>query len=564
MPTVSLTLPEITQAVIRPIVYDIIGQVQHITKIDPSTKIYFSGDSGKRQTSGSSIDSDTDRLAVFNTNRMAFIEVEEEYDIGAIGTTAVTRGEQLPVFIDEALGVHIAPVYASTDMVINFKYRCPSKTEAIRWRDDIRIRVSQMNNIFMHSVTYHYMLPIEAIVLTQAIHANREANFGYGETYEEYMTAHSTPRLTLVGDLTNKSSSLVISETQCRIIGLYGFDALPDKPEHDDGTGTWTISFSYKFSYEKPIGCAIRYPVIVHNQLLPQDLIDFTDKAYDIDKVNKSYSLSIDALHSFESGAIMNSRIIYDYEIKIPSYDDFIPGSYNKGMGTVLTALCEVDADKHTLLNLNELGDIAVDVDVMQFIKESELQYMGKAYFSILNLSLYRDKFLASSGTLSLDASLNVTSVNELDLRRQHRVMLSIVTDLTMLTKEALDRLRRYPKALVKIIGAINEILRNHPDFEKLSTKPVVTKRDLDPIYRMITGYSLSNGAKGTNSEYYGPGRNINSWPYSGNKYSDSKIGINNGMFSDIDPRVVENYRNNRIGNNTVMTTGIVAYKHNV
>jgi hypothetical protein len=57
---------------------------------------------------------------------------------------------------------------------------------------------------------------------------------------------------------------------------------------------------------------------------------------------------------------------------------------------------CSIDtSDQRTLVNLEELGDVEIDKDIMQFGKESEYPYMHKLYKSILQIHLYRDATLA-------------------------------------------------------------------------------------------------------------------------------------------------------------------------
>lgn len=545
MPNVNVTLPEVTQSVSRPIIFDIIKQVSTITKINEGSDIFFPGDIEKMHTSGSTIDSNKDRLARFGTSYITHIEVEQDYDELAINSTATSSREHLPVFLDKALGIKICPIYATTNVDVKFKYTCPSKTEAIRWRDDIRMRVSQLRDINLHDLAYHYLMPLELLLLLKTIHEKRENHLPYNETLEEYITGNSTARLTVIGDLIAKDVRLAVSETQTRIVGRFGFDAIPEKPEKNEN-GVWVIEFSYKFSYEKPIACNMKYPVMVHNQLLPISYTYFTDKSYDIDKVDKVFTYSLEAMRKFEADNLSNRSLDVNKVIRIPSFDDNDLNKVIPGSGVIWTALCEVDAvDEISLLNLTELGNVIMDPDILDFIINSEYQYIHKPFASILNLSLLQDRDLAGHQRVSCDSSLNVKAVDRLNLRQQHRVILSLITDLTLLSKEAVDRLRMYPKALTKIIAAINDLFYNHPDLVLLSGKKRISILEFGKIYSMITGQGYgSNGLTGVQ------GTGVNSWPCNANHYNE--------LFADIDPRVLENYRRNKVQNNRVMVTGVV------
>jgi len=590
MPNISLTLPETSQSVTRPIIFDIINQVQEILKIDKRTEIFFPGEINKMQTSGTSIDSTNERFAIFNNSKYNFIEIEDDFDLETLGTTAVSRNEHLVVFYDEALDIRIVPIYATNNIVINFKYRCPSKTEALRWRDDIRIRVSQLRSINIHDATYHYLLPMELLLVLTEVYNNREATEGYGQTFEEYITSFASNRLTLIGDLTGEDLRLAISETQARIVGVYGFDDMPEKAERDDATGTWSISFSYKFSYEKPIGCFMHYPVMVHNRLLPKDFIDFNALSFNnLDLIDKSYSKSLHALSSFESDSIMNNTRDPNAVIRIPEYDDYDLIDIPPGIGTVAIVLSEVDTtDMMTLFNLKELGAIALDEDILEFIKSSEYPYICKTYHSIFQLHLYRDTNLISGTNINCNSDLNIKTIVPLNLRKQYRIRISLVTDISLLKADAIERLLKYPKAFVKIISAMNELLRNYTDFTNLGDAVSISMMDFNKVYLLLTGHS-SNGAnarEGVNSGLtgiYGQPRDLlndNNTLYQGriNHATNDYITKNNlygnyntvnkhsrldTIFLDIDYNTIEHYRNQKVTVNTAMLTTVIAYPLN-
>lgn len=561
MPNVNITLPDTTQSVLRPVIIDIVSQVQRITKINSDTKIFFPGDSETMRTQGSNIGSES-KDARFENDRYNFIEVTEDYNLDTLGVNSLDGTDHLPYFDDSHLKVQLSPIYASSDVVINFKYRCPSKTEAMRWRDDMRLKVSYMRDINIHTVSYHYLLSPELVKLLKAIHERREAYLGYGQSFEEYFASHTRQDVRLISDTAGVDPRLAISESQCKILGLYDFDSVPEKPERDDGTGTWTISFAYRFTYEKPVATNMRYPIMVHNQLLPIEYTYFNNKTYNLDMVNKRYSQQLHGLSKFDADAVMNSMLDPTHVIRLPSFDDFILPSLPGGLGSVFTALCEVDnTDKRTLVNLKELGDIELDEDLIKFIQEVEYPYITKLFRSPIHVTLYRDNGAAEPSVLACDINLNIKSIFDLNLRQQHRIRFSLMTDFSYLDKASIDRLRKYPKAFVKIISACNEILKNNRDFVNLGDKTLISYTDFSSVYAVLTGYRYQQD--GTLIQ-------ANDWPYlkngtnyysgqpvrdMGNTVARNKVSY---LFKDLDPRVLDNYRNNMLQRKTVMSTGIV------
>lgn len=476
MPNVYVTFPEISQSVSRPIIFDIISQVEDIVKINKSTKIYFPGDNQRMMQPGSSIEhepfADPDRDPLFENDNYLFIEVEEDFELESLSATNTTGACHNAVFVDNYLGVYLAPMYATSAVTVHFKYRTKSKTEAIRWRDDMRMRVSQMRDVNLHDISYHYPLPSVLVKLLVEIHRTRENKHGYGETLSEYIKQYSTNRLTLVGDLANKEAKFAISETQARIVGLYTFDGIPEKPEANDDIGTYTVSFDYKFTYERPLGCQAKYPVMVHNQLLPRELIEFVNKSYDLENVPKTYSPVLKGLSHFEAEYQLPQRINLHTHISIPEYDDFICSVSYTGTTAFMTVLCELDeSDNMSLFNLRELGDYAFDENVLAFLADIEHPYLMIPYKSLINICIYDGDNLVHYNKYVVDRDLNVRFLQPMNPRGCYRVRFCLMTDLSSLMPGALNRFTGYPAAFVAMLGAVDEALANHPGFTELGSR---------------------------------------------------------------------------------------------
>ncbi len=530
MPNIVMTIPETVQSISRPVIYEVIEQVKDITKMPKNIRVIFPGDTDGVAQQGTTIDN-KDRNSIFLSNEYLVIQVDEDYDENSFATTAVTQSEQIPVFADPKLGVYIKPVYSTTKVTINFKYRTNSKTQALRWRDDIRFHISQMRDVNLHELEYHYLLPKPYLVLLKEIHRLRENVAGYGQDFAGYLYANATTQMTEIGNEAGSNSELGVGEKQIRVLGMFDFDGMPEKPEKENENGSWVISFGYKFSFEKPIACDMTYPIMIHNQLLDPQYVTFNTSAYSLDNQQKSYSASFEALTTFEAQKQIEKYVNTDPIIRLPEHDEFIPEGYPPATVAVFYALCEVDInDKRALLNLNELGPIVIDKDIMDFIQQSEWPYLTKLYKSFFHVELYRSMKQASDSAITIDSNLNISSVDELDLRVNNRIRFSMVTNLNMIRPEAFDRLRKFPKAFVKIVSAISDSIRNFPGFNDLGSKPIVTKQDFSVVYRAITGANL----------------------YTATPNSLAPFGY-------LKPNELEYYRNNRIQFNRVMLSNVVA-----
>jgi hypothetical protein len=101
--------------------------------------------------------------------------------------------------------------------------------------------------------------------------------------------------------------------------------------------------------------------------------------------------------------------------------------------------------------------------------------------------------------------------------------------------------MKRYPKAFVKIVGSMNELLRNHPDFNDMGSLKVIHKYHFDAVWRILSGSQNSMNNTASGQQYYGPGT------------------LGKDMFKDIPEREIINLRNNRIVRGTVMSSLILS-----
>jgi hypothetical protein len=456
MPNFSITLLDTTQSVTRPNVIKITEDLQRITGIPKSAKVMFPGDIGKMRTPGSE-QNPQEEGPRFASDNYIKIEVNEDYDIAAINGTSGYGQDYDPIFLDPQRRVMVRPMYADTMLTISYTYKAPSKTEVTKWRDDIRMRVSQMRDINLHSFKYHLLIHPILFELIYEIYERIKKVEHTGDTFEQYIHRCTGSRLGLVSDDVGKDYGIAISETQSRIIGMWGFDSMPEKPSREDDSGMWSISFEYRVTYNKPIGLYVEHPIMIHNELLPEKFTLYANSQYDAEKIPAKFSGSFKALRYFEMNYVNSLYADSSAVIRLPQFDDFLPNRLVDGTVTILFALCELDlSDKRYLLDLNELGDVGIDPDIMDFIINSEYAYMGKTYKSILQLHLYQHEKQAPSGMLICDSNAKVKTIEPISVINNNRIRLSLVYNLMLLDPDALDRLRNYPKAFIKIVSALN------------------------------------------------------------------------------------------------------------
>jgi hypothetical protein len=438
MPMIILTIPETIQSITRPIVLDVARELFVATGIDKDVPIFFPGDTTKTFQPGTTVNEEGRAKNNYPFYERVSIEIDENYDADRMLSEGVYRAENIHIFRDDALETFMKPVYSSTDMTINFKYRAVDKVRAMRWRDDIRARLAILREQRLHELTYHYMIPPEYLYILTEIHRLREKTAGYGDTYEEYFQKHVTSYATMISNYSGSQKAWAIAETQIRVVGYFDFESTPEYGAKDsEGGEAWTVSFSYKFKYEKPIACVMTYPLMIHNEVLSTKYRP-DEPAYELTQYKRDYALTSKYLHRFEKGTTKLNTLP---GVALPSYDEFLPETIPHSSLRLFTTLISLDINNpNTLFNLRELGTIALLPEVLDFMV-GEAPFMTEFGGSIFHLSLYRSVKLMGGQYLTVDSNLNVNSTHTLSFRDYHHVRLGLTIDLNILTEAAKLRL---------------------------------------------------------------------------------------------------------------------------
>lgn len=438
MPYIKLPIPDTKSSVSRPVVLDIIQQVIKHTGIDPNIRITYPDYLEREAQIGSRI-TDSSESGKFSSQQKISIEVDEEFDENSILTSAVYYPENQFIFIDSALDTYIKPSYGKVNLSINFKLRFIDQNAARMWRDEIKTRMTLLRDIILHDVSYHYGIPKEFFVLLKEIHRLRESVAPYNETFDAYFKKMSDDKVSLLTNLSGTQDLYAVSETQSRIQGYFDFSSAPEQGSKENDTDSSTISFTYKTSYDKPLEILMQYPLMIHNQVLSKK---FRPTLQDNQtKETQSY-------RNFSSGNFAlfeNTNPLFNKNttgVGIPEIDDFIPNNTLPNTMRVFTALVKLNPlNLNHITKLDQLGQYELLPEVVDFLKE-ESSYLNKPYQSIFNLAVYRNRSLIDYNLFSVDSNLNVIKNATADLRSYYHVRLSILTDLSLLSRPGKERLK--------------------------------------------------------------------------------------------------------------------------
>lgn len=488
MPKVLYPIEDTKESITRPVVFDIARQVQKWTGM-PNVPILFPGETEAAYQPGSTINNEKS-FNKFESEALWRLAVTEETDKDRILATAVHQTDHAEFFFDESLGVFMRPMYSQTHLTLNFELRAPDKNTAERWRQDILARVSTNLDVREHSINYHYLVPIEYEELLSHIHDLREAQAPYGEDYETWITNCFTRNMTVLTTQAGTQARWAVRETQGRVMGLFEFESHPDEGSKEGETSQWTISFSYKVMYEKPIAVSAQFPLLIHNQLIDERFIPSTPKDTARQYASRS-SRSATAMGAFEVDMLAKPTV--QSGIRLPDYHEFFPQTAFRKTLQVVSALLMVEYDEEDPTAVNRVvANLATMDDEFQF-REEFLDYLryDHAYInrygeSIVNVCVYKGDVPLHHSAFSIDKDLNVVMTNDPDIRGIYYLRISLVTDPTALSEKARERARGNVDGLLLYGAAVCPNLVKNGMLPQVLAGKYIPRLEAEKFFRRI------------------------------------------------------------------------------
>lgn len=461
MPKIKRPIPESDQTVVRPIA---IGVIQDILidrlALPKDMTINYPGYSETVAQPHGFISNKYEPNRFTSTDKI-FLDVSERVIEHLAGGNVVDHPEHIPIFLNRDLEVEMRPVYVSTEMTFNVRYRAKSKTEARRWFDYMKAKIPVKEDMWLHDIKYSFGFPEAFEVILKEIHRLTELQDGYGDTYEQFFEKWAHPRFGDLTDQTGKNTYRVFSDTQERCMGYFDIGVEPDFGDRKDDTDAWEVSFQYVLRYEKPVDVFFTYPIVIHNTVLSDRFRDRVGFERLQDR-QEARTWSMAHLKSFE--AMENVKRPYnDHPGRyFPLFDEFRPRNVPQNTMRVFTALIllpnEGDITQEPLMNIRDLEapqfGFKLSDCILAFMK-SEREYITTQRGSAMNLALYQGRNVLDGSFIRMDEDMNVYATTQLSRRRYYHLRLSIVTDFTYLTESAKTRLKAMPCAFENILEYI-------------------------------------------------------------------------------------------------------------
>jgi hypothetical protein len=458
MPKPIYVIPGVRYSVTRPVVLDIVRQVLEWTALPKETETLFSGEVERVYQPGSTI-SEEEHFNKFNSETRWTIKFEETVQEDRILSSSVLYTDNPLIFADHQVKFFMRPAYAPTTIKITIGSKFVDENAARMWLDDIRTRVSMGRQTRTHFVSYSYLLPEECLLIAMKIHEMRETVAPYGEQFKDYWGEKITSKATILTDMIGKNKVWGIAETQARVVGYFDFDTAPDKGAKNAENSSWDAEFTYEFMMDTPRAIVMEYPLMVHNQLIPEMFRKANQHSpKPPEEFELSYSATAYDLAWFEQGR--NIAGMSTPGVALPDFDEWYPadGAIYPDTLRIFTALCNIDENNpFALLDLTALSPLGLelDPDILAFMR-TEAPFLTKYKFSFLNVAVYRNEIMMNPEEYSVTSDLMVQLASVQSLRDVYHVRFSIYQRPRLLPEPAKQRLRNNCTATTKMFLALD------------------------------------------------------------------------------------------------------------
>lgn len=461
MPRIVAEVPQTYENIVRPVALDVARTLAKMMNLPQDVKVLLPGAPQTTLWPNTELGAkDPSDGVTFGHGERLLLEVTENPVEDRILTTAVHQKENLPIFLDSKMKVKLYPVYSGTELNFNFTYRAENRTDARKFRNEILSRTAAMREEHLHELNYYYHVPYVFLHLLKHLHELRETIAPYNETFDQWINANIIDRATTVTDQIGFNQALAIREFQTNPLGTFQFVGTTEAEEEDKKSGTWNITFGYKFVFDQVINVVMEYPLMVHQSLVdeqwrsqPHPSGELTDP----DRRKRLPSLSRYAFDHFVQVYTDHCKQKLTDGYTIPVFDEWRPDWIIPNTSTVFNAMTTIDPAAPSLLFelMGDLDGFWLDPSLREFIV-GEAPYMNTKGASIFDLRLYEDAYPMDDGLLSVTVpDLVVISNATMDLRRQYHVRLALVNNLFTLGPAAWERLRGGGPAAVKILNCL-------------------------------------------------------------------------------------------------------------
>ena len=446
-----LTIPDVTQNVHKPIVLSIIKDMIRFGIFPrPDKNVYNEVTKKPKQPSRDQIGYVTDRVPYLNKlsgDDILTTDVTRE-NLENPGYT-IMNGHYVgePLLWDKKLDFTLIPMYDIRTYNLNFRYYTSDIYKAQEIADKIRNYFYIGQDSFLHDVEFSIAAPDVANDVVMMIHSFREKRAPYGDTVQEYYRKIAHPSMIVASDIEKKNFQLRWVMKHLQVEGRFQNPA-PEVNEVSDGV--YVVENEYKITVNEPLMLTLTFPIIVHNNLLPREIV--------MPRARLESTVGKTAIAEPDNAYLDNTQMLMKpdhtrYPVIVPQADKHRVEHNVYGYMPIAQVLAVINPDKHRILDLHSLGRKLHYPELKEYLESTGKEHALEMYKGVFHVRLYEDDRIIHSRELELDDNLVLRSKKELDERKVYRVVLYTAYELNGLYDLSIKRLLEHPNILKRVVA---------------------------------------------------------------------------------------------------------------
>lgn len=438
MPKIFLDISGSNETITRPVIQGVTEDIAAALGLPQKTVVTYPGDSDPTQLKVTSALTEAQRLT-FPEQANVVIMPEERWLDKDVATMRLNDREQRPLFRDPELGVTLAPVYASSEVIINLEFSLPDRNEALRLLNDFRRHSTLFRDSIIHELRYRYLLPETIYVILAEIQRKKEQRGINTESMSDWFKRCFNEQMTTNSTLNGEHVRFAKEEIQSNVMGWFDYDITPENPEANDTKTKHELKFQYRFVYDKVISLAMTYPILIHNLPISSKFYDQTIP-YQLPMRSQSRSQTMQSLDHFTfNQQVANPR----HGLPIPAFCEWEPEHRPAWTEGLLRLMIQVNPNKpRNLVNLTQLGKVSIDEYLIDYMKSSYSQ-LSKYKRSAIYVTLYEDGKRVGDEKIHIDEDLTATTMFDMDLTKNYHIWVAVYTGLHLMSPEHQEDIRK-------------------------------------------------------------------------------------------------------------------------
>lgn len=470
MPHALMVLPDTYDSVVRRVAVDLTEQLSHIIQIPGNTHVFLPGNTDKVPLDSGGFGACCATEIVYDPEARVTIRYQDIADDNFALTTAVNTFKNLPIWEDPIRDVQVCPVRRMLDFRVDIEYQAEGIVTAKRWLDEQRARVSRGGAELTLKLDYYYMLPRPLQALLRGVYDTIQcSDWPIEETFQEYLDKHFWQSHTHVATLILTHEQPAIRERQLDVVGWFDFTGTPDTPTaNSDKAGAYTVGLTFTVRFEQPTHVYVRYPLVCHQNPMPNCFWP---------KTQKPYYQQVERKQSYLRGPLdrrfVAPRPKHVPYIQYPKVNDWTTNLKPYDAFTFYTGLVSIEkSDRRSLLDLKNIGDWQFTGHFLEYFSDLGTSCIVRPG-GLFNFRLYQNNEWLDCQLQLEPGTTMIKAPFDLDPLKYYHIEISIDRNWWCVHDKVWDCLRRYPTVFWTVCNLFNVGVgkRDIDDMELLGVK---------------------------------------------------------------------------------------------